>query len=1145
MREESGHTALFLVTLKSLSGYKRYILTKRGGFMKDNTFPVPYSSFVRKKDAEYDGDPNGDYVKAEDVNELQESIERLEGVIGFDELVAPVSTELKNKVDSSDISDFGSSMFINYKGSSISSYETIEERINAFSYIPYVMLRREESVNFDFFIQEIKKSGSIIFGIINCSGTDTGSSIESEIDWFKNKGFDGVFLDSFGFENGLNRTLQNHILDYAHSEKMLVVVTGEIQTTLFNKPHPNNPQQKDLNVNKTDIYLSQNIFISNGVKSDSSVVSNLVLNLNRAQRDKGVSIFVEDTADESKDNSNLYLYGKLLSTLYNLDGYSLAPNSRYTLNENVNRYLHGFELGKWKVNEPIYVEDNTSVSRSFSKGNIVYDKAKNVCYVEGVGISSSIYTWQEKQIPGTAIDLSNAEYTDETTRAIVNGINNHDHKIHYSKIDGISEEGITPDLIKHSVVRAINNSPAAINKNPPDGYDIVAANNFIHGSVIDYIDAGSIKSGVLDIERIKTNIIDAVNAYIGTATIDAAKIGELTAKHISANVIDAINIYAATVSTDRAKIDQAVIGELAASHIKASVIEAINTSTENAKITAAQIGALTAENIQTGLIEAFQLSADNGEFDNLQAAVIKVINASIQKAFIDGAIIGEGTIGKVQIGDESVTDSKIVELTASKLTAGKIDTGQIDIEGTGGHLRITGNKLQVFDGSEAPLERVVVGDVNGDGTVYGFRVRGEDGQTVLYDEKGVYNEGITDGAITNPKVSDDAIENRNIMANTITGDKMVVNTITAREIAAKTITANEMAANTITADSGIIGKAAIGEAEIAYASITDQHVKSLSAQKITSGSMQITSRNLISNSTFKKGFYDWAVDSNVSLAEISEFVTLNGTNSAHIVVTGASLETNYGLYSKAINVSEGEDYSASVYVLTKNLSSYDKGQPTLRIEFFDDSSNILQIKNTSANISSVDTWVRIYLTDTAPAGASRVRIRLYCPQNGDTYFSRPMLQKGKIVTEWSGDGSYMTEDGIYTGDLNAGQITSGIVDAKYIKVGTGTIFDAGFSPGDLRDEMDSKLGYRVEVISSNGLIFRNGAISTELTAKVYKGKEDVTDNLEASRFSWYRVGSDGAADTEWDNLHTGMKSVAITNSDVTGRATFLCKISDI
>src|SRR5699024_519785 len=68
-------------------------------------------------------------------------------------------------------------------------------------------------------------------------------------------------------------------------------------------------------------------------------------------------------------------------------------------------------------------------------------------------------------------------------------------------------------------------------------------------------------------------------------------------------------------------------------------------------------------------------------------------------------------------------------------------------------------------------ERVSVGDVNGDGSVYGLRVRGTDGQTILLDENGVKSEGITDGSITNDKISDDA---------NIDGAKLNINSVVSK-----------------------------------------------------------------------------------------------------------------------------------------------------------------------------------------------------------------------------------------------------------------------------------------------------------------------------------------------------------------------------
>jgi len=1166
---------------------------------KELIFPVPYSEFVRKKDAQYDGDPNGDYVMSEDVNELQESIEQIERVINFKELGSTVSGELNKKVDKATISDFGSPLFVGYRGASINTYDSIEKRINAFSYIPHVMINKEESTNFNFFVDEVKKSGTLLYGIINYPNVVL-NNIEADITWFESKGFHGILLSNFGFENGWNRAQQNQILQYIHAKGMAAVVTGEIETTLFNKPHKNNPQQANLKTSKDDIYLAQDVFVLNGAKNNPIVIPSVVFNLNKAQKERGIQIFVEDTADASNDNNKLYLYGKMLSTLYNLDGYSLVPQSRYALNEKVERYLHGFELGKWKAQNPVYVEEATATSRSFSKGSLVFDKVKNECYVKGVGLNPSIYTWQDKQIPGSAIDFASAIYGSEGIETLVDAINDNNHLIHYSKIAGLTGSGATPDSIKDTVIRAINNSPAAVAKNGPGGYDAIAGNDFLHGGVIDYIDAGSIKSGVLNIDAIKTNIIEAINAYIGTAKINTAVIGELSAEHIAANVIDAINIYASNISAGQVKIDNAVIGELSADkikgavieavnlyageavidsakigqldadHIKAAVIEAINASIETAvidsakigtltashikgmvveainlyagqaKIDAAQIGALKAENISAGLIEALEISAGSADFDRLQASVIGAINASIEHAFIDGAIIGEGTIDSVQIADASITDAKIVSLTAAKIKAGTIDTSLVTLQGPGARLKITNNRLQVFDDQATPIERISLGDVNGDGSEFGFRVRGADGTTILLDHNGVREEGITDGAITNKKIEDGAVDNDKVLQNSLQGDRLVVDAITAREIAAKSVNANHLQANSIVAGSGVIGKGAIGEAEIAQASITDAHIKTLSANKVTAGSIQMTSRNLVSNATFRKGTIDWTLDSNFSTSGVSEIVRLNTTNSLHLFTTGKPLQ-NSSAYSKFVPASAGENYSASVYVLTKNLSGYDGGHPRVEIEYHNDSARITS-KITTSILTGNDIWKRISVTETAPAGTTRVRLRIYHPKNGDSYFCRPMLQKGNIVTEWTGDGSFMTEDGFYTGELHAEQITTGLIEAKMIQIGPDTQFEPGYSPGELLQEIEKRTPYRVEIISTNGMFFKQGVVSTTLKAQVYKGSTDVTSQLQNSQFLWRRVDKDGNEDTAWNQTHAGLKEVPITRQDLKQRATFLCQI---
>jgi hypothetical protein len=136
-----------------------------------------------------------------------------------------------------------------------------------------------------------------------------------------------------------------------------------------------------------------------------------------------------------------------------------------------------------------------------------------------------------------------------------------------------------------------------------------------------------------------------------------------------------------------------------------------------------------------------------------------LINGDLLFNKINSNHIQAGTIvaGSTIIANGAIGDAQISKLSADKLYAGIIDTSNITIAGANGNLRLQGNRLQVFEGiGNKRFERVSLGDVNNDGTLYGLRVRGKDGVTVLYDENGVYNEGITDGAITNDKISENA-----------------------------------------------------------------------------------------------------------------------------------------------------------------------------------------------------------------------------------------------------------------------------------------------------------------------------------------------------------------------------------------------------
>ena len=83
----------------------------------------------------------------------------------------------------------------------------------------------------------------------------------------------------------------------------------------------------------------------------------------------------------------------------------------------------------------------------------------------------------------------------------------------------------------------------------------------------------------------------------------------------------------------------------------------------------------------------------------------------------------------------------------------------------------------------------------------------------------------------------------------------------------------------------------------------------------------------------------------------------------------------------------------------------------------------------------------------------------------------------------------------------------------------------------------------VDIISTNGLVFKNDEIQTTLIARVYKGDKDITDTIDAARFRWTNVNADGTKDTAWNTAHFGgAKQVTVTGEDILNRATFNCEI---
>ena len=208
--------------------------------------------------------------------------------------------------------------------------------------------------------------------------------------------------------------------------------------------------------------------------------------------------------------------------------------------------------------------------------------------------------------------------------------------------------------------------------------------------------------------------------------------GNITAGNIAANSITSDKILAGSITTDKLMAESIIADKIAADAIESKHIKADAIESKHIKA-----GSIEAEHIKAGIIESDHISSGTITADKIATGTITA----------GSGIIAEGAIGSAQISS----------LDVAKLESGTIDTSKIYIAGADGHLQLKGNRLQVFDGlGNSAVERVSLGDVNGDGSKFGLRVRGADGETILLDENGVTSEGITDGSITNNKISDDA-----------------------------------------------------------------------------------------------------------------------------------------------------------------------------------------------------------------------------------------------------------------------------------------------------------------------------------------------------------------------------------------------------
>lgn len=95
-------------------------------------------------------------------------------------------------------------------------------------------------------------------------------------------------------------------------------------------------------------------------------------------------------------------------------------------------------------------------------------------------------------------------------------------------------------------------------------------------------------------------------------------------------------------------------------------------------------------------------------------------------------------------------------------------------------------------------------------------------------------------------------------------------------------------------------------------------------------------------------------------------------------------------------------------------------------------------------------------------------------------------------------------------------------------------------------EIASQIVYKIEVTCDNGPFYRLGEIDANLTAKVYKGTEDITSQFNDMQFVWSRKSNNELNDTNWNLNSKRGTTIHIGNEDYErGGSSFVCSLYDL
>lgn len=211
------------------------------------------------------------------------------------------------------------------------------------------------------------------------------------------------------------------------------------------------------------------------------------------------------------------------------------------------------------------------------------------------------------------------------------------------------------------------------------------------------------------------------------------------------------------------------------------------------------------------------------------------------------------------------------------------------------------------------------------------------------------------------------------------------------------------------------------------------------------------------------------------------------------------------------------------------------------------------------NISSEDGNFTI-VGNTMQFKDSNGNVRIQMGQDAQGNFSFTVYSsdgQGVLIDE-SGIHDSAISDGLIKNDMLAGGITKEKMDWNVVEgdengnlsagkvIVNGHGIDVEFTTikqttQTLNEKIEENIQFRLEGDSSEGTVFFNNIIDTNLSVILYRGNYIVTDEYPDSCFVWSRSSKNPELDEYWNSQHTdGKKILHVTTEDMNGITKFKC-----